>query len=74
MLGKLLRRFAAWNRKRLREIDMEHLWPCCKEQARRHGMGLDHAKAAFASHAFHDPAWYKDYTREELIEYISDLV
>jgi hypothetical protein len=41
-----------WYR-RLRGIDMDVLWPeCC-----RHAQSLDHAKAAFASHAFHDKAW-----------------
>ena len=38
---------------RLRNIDMQVLWPSCLAQAR----DLDHAKAAFAVHAFNDPAW-----------------
>lgn len=37
----------------LREIDVRVLWPSCKEQAGN----LDWAKAAFATHAFHDRAW-----------------
>jgi hypothetical protein len=40
-------------RNRQREVDLEILWPSCKEQA----VDLDHAKAAFAMHAFHDRAW-----------------
>ena len=40
-------------RERQRSIDLRILWPSCKEQA----VDLDHAKAAFAMHAFHDPAW-----------------
>lgn len=32
---------------------MEILWPSCLSQAAT----LDDAKAAFALHAFHDPAW-----------------
>ncbi len=43
----------SWYDARRREIDLEILWPICKEQAR----DLDHAKAAFAVHAFNDPAW-----------------
>jgi hypothetical protein len=42
-----------WWRQRQRAIDLSILWPSCKEQA----TDLDHAKAAFAMHAFHDPAW-----------------
>jgi hypothetical protein len=38
---------------RLRRIDLVLLWPSCRDQAR----DLDHAKAAFAVHAFKDPAW-----------------
>ncbi len=38
---------------RLRRIDMKILWPECANQA----SDLDHAKAAFAVHAFNDPAW-----------------
>jgi hypothetical protein len=36
-----------------RRIDLEILWPTCLRQAR----DIDHARAAFATHAFHDPAW-----------------
>lgn len=42
-----------WWYARLRKIDMEVLWPTCLAGAR----DLDHAKAAFAVHAFNDPAW-----------------
>jgi hypothetical protein len=42
-----------WWRQRQRSIDLSILWPVCKEKA----TDLDHAKAAFAMHAFHDPAW-----------------
>lgn len=36
-----------------RRLDLEILWPTCK----RESPDLDHAKAAFAVHAFNDPAW-----------------
>jgi hypothetical protein len=39
--------------KRLRRLDLEILWPICCQRADN----LDHAKAAFAVHAFHDRAW-----------------
>lgn len=41
-----------WNARR-RAIDLDILWPICKEQA----ADLDHAKEAFAFHAFNDDAW-----------------
>lgn len=37
----------------LRKIDLKILWPACKAQAR----DMEHAKAAFAAHAFNDRAW-----------------
>ena len=42
-----------WWRARQRKIDLEILWPICCKGAN----DLDHAKAAFATHAFNDPAW-----------------
>ncbi len=42
-----------WWHGRQRSIDLDILWPICCEQA----CDLDHAKMAFAVHAFHDPAW-----------------
>lgn len=38
---------------RMRRIDLQILWPACKSKAKT----LDDARAAFAVHAFHDPAW-----------------
>jgi hypothetical protein len=38
---------------RQRQADLKILWPCCREKA----PDLDQAKAAFATHAFADPAW-----------------
>lgn len=38
---------------RQRAVDLQILWPICREQA----PDLDHAKAAFAVHAFNDEAW-----------------
>ena len=42
-----------WWYARLRKIDMQILWPECVKVAHT----LDEAKAAFAYHAFNDPAW-----------------
>ncbi len=36
-----------------RDIDIKILWPSCVAQAK----DIHHAKAAFAAHAFNDPAW-----------------
>ena len=38
---------------RLRKLDLQLLWPECLKQAG----SLTKAKAAFASHAYNDPAW-----------------
>jgi hypothetical protein len=38
---------------RYRRIDMDILWPACRDQA----SDLDRARAAFACHALHDLAW-----------------
>ena len=58
-----------WWRKRQRQIDLDILWPVCKESA----INLDWAKAAFAYHCFNDHAWMADYTKEELKHYIDAL-
>jgi hypothetical protein len=42
----------AWHAHR-RAIDMDILWPACLA----HAEDLDHAKAAFAVHAYNDGAW-----------------
>jgi hypothetical protein len=42
---------------RQRSIDLAILWPACKQEADNKGMTLDHAKAAFAVHVYHDKAW-----------------
>jgi hypothetical protein len=44
----------SWWNARNRAFDLKILWPTCKEQAEG---DLTLAKAAFALHAFHDPAW-----------------
>lgn len=56
-----------WNRRR-RKIDLEILWPQCRKLAQ----DLDHAKAAFAMHAFNDDAW-SDLTEDEIVTIIGDL-
>ncbi len=49
MLG-LIRK---WWHARQRNIDLQILWPACKQQA----TDLIHARAAFAEHAYNDAAW-----------------
>lgn len=58
-----------WWRTRQRRIDIEILWPICCQGAK----DLDHAKAAFAVHAFHDSAWLGAMSAEEIIEFIDAL-
>jgi hypothetical protein len=63
----------SWWRAYQRSIDLRLLWPICKQGAaerfvftplndpddvkRRDDQALDYARAAFAVHAFNDPAW-----------------
>lgn len=49
----MLRWLANWWHARQRSIDLQVLWPSCVKLA----PDLDHAKAAFAVHAFNDSAW-----------------
>jgi hypothetical protein len=56
-----------WHAKQ-RAIDIDILWPACKEQA----YDLDHARAAFAIHAFQDSAW-QSLGEDELIKRIGEL-
>jgi hypothetical protein len=57
MLTDMLKRILSWPMdwwyERQRSLDLEVLWPSCRDQA----PDLDHARAAFAYHAFHDKAW-----------------
>ena len=43
---------AKWH-ERQRSIDLQILWPLCRDKS----PDLEHAKAAFACHAYHDTAW-----------------
>jgi len=49
----MIRWLTSWWHARQRDIDLKILWPTCKREAD----DLDHAKMAFAYHAFHDHAW-----------------
>ena len=51
MLKWLLRQFNYNDRRR--QIDLQILWPTCKELAQ----DIDHAKMAFACHCYNDEAW-----------------
>lgn len=52
-----------------RNMDLNYLWPACKEQAET----LEQAKAVFAVHAFKDACWIKHYGKDELIKFIDNL-
>lgn len=49
----MMRWILNWWYARQRKIDLEILWPVCREQA----SDLEHAKSAFAVHAYSDTAW-----------------
>lgn len=53
---------------RCRALDLEILWQSCKAQA----PDLDHAKMAFAVHAYNDPAWMS-LGRDEVYRRIDQL-
>lgn len=57
-----------WWYERNRRFDIAILWPICKERAR----DMDHARAAFAVHAFEDDAWLV-LGEEEIIRRIGEL-
>jgi hypothetical protein len=61
------RLIVAWWHARQRRIDLDVLWPICRREANN----LDHAKAAFAVHAYHDPAWLE--LGEDLFPFIDRL-
>ena len=63
-----MKRIIDWWYARSRRFDMKILWPACLEQAQN----LDHAKAAFAYHAFNDPAW-KRLGEAEIYRFIDSL-
>ena len=58
-----------WWRARQRKTDIEILWPICRREAG----DLDHARAAFAMHVFHDEAWIADFGEDEIIRRIEAL-
>jgi hypothetical protein len=61
------RLIVSWWHARQRRIDLDVLWPICRREANN----LDHAKAAFAVHAYHDPAWLE--LGEDLFPFIDRL-
>lgn len=65
----MLKILAPMWRKRQRSIDVSILWPACVDQA----ADLDHARAAFAVHAFNDSAWTEDFDESQIISLIDDL-
>jgi len=59
-----------------RAIDLRVLWPVCKREAQEADLPgiepLEAARAAFAIHAFNDPAWRR-LGDEEIMRRIDDL-
>jgi hypothetical protein len=52
-----------------RNMDLNYLWPACKEQADT----IEQAKAVFAMHALRDACWIKFYGKEGLLDFIDRL-
>ena len=65
----LYERLRDWWWQRQRNMDLNYLWPACKEQADT----LAKAKAVFAMHAFRDACWIKYYGKEGLLDFIDRL-
>lgn len=57
-------------RKRQRAIDLQILWPSCKELA----SDMDHARAAFFAHCCMDTAWTKDFSHSALADFVGALL
>jgi hypothetical protein len=57
-----------WWRARQRRIDLEILWPACKNEA----PNLDLAREAFIRHALNDPAWLP-LKSDEIIRLVFEL-
>lgn len=66
---KWLRSLSGYWRSTQRATDLSILWPVCKREAN----DLDHARAAFFMHMINDPAWTRDYSEDDLIEYVEQL-
>ncbi len=65
----LYQRLRNWWWKRQRNMDLNYLWPACKQTAPTMAV----AKAMFASHAFRDACWIKYYGAAGLETFIDDL-
>ena len=65
----LLRRLREFWWRTQRHADIAILWPRCKDLA----PDLEHAKGAFAVHAFNDPAWIEFYGEDQLIQVIDGM-
>jgi hypothetical protein len=64
----MIRRLLAWWHARQRAIDIEILWPACRDQA----PDLMHAREVFYVHAMCDEAW-RSLGHEELTGIIKGL-
>lgn len=64
----MIRRLQRWWWARQRAVDLNVLWPQCK----RLSPTIDHARAAFAVHAYSDAAWVREYG-DRLADIIGEL-
>lgn len=64
---RILERLYGWWRDRQRAIDLDILWPSCKQ----HAHSLTDARIAFLKHMSMDPAW-SGMTEEELERFVEE--
>lgn len=64
----MIRWVIRWWHARQRAIDLEILWPSCRDQA----PDLATAQVAFTMHAFNDPAW-QELGSDEIILRVGQL-
>lgn len=65
MIARLMRRWRAMQR----AMDLRLLWPVCLREA----PDRDMARRLFLCHCMMDPAWRRDFTEDEIIEYVRTL-
>lgn len=65
----LMQRIRDWYWARQRRADLDILWPVCKKRA----PSIDHAKAAFMTHASLCPCWIDHYGYDGLVHFVDGL-
>jgi len=61
--------YIKWWRKWCRRTDLTVLWPTIKQEA----VNMTEARIAFAWHCYHDKAWTRDYSDDEIFALVEGL-